>query len=56
MALSIGQSFAVTNQKESNHWLDHFILIAPTRHYPHGETNDTPETPVMEVQTALHAS
>jgi hypothetical protein len=32
-ALAIGQSFAVTNQKEPNHWL---ILIPSTRHC-HGE-------------------
>jgi hypothetical protein len=49
MAFAIRQGFAVANQKESNHGLDHFLFIAPTRHYPHGEANDTPETPVMIV-------
>jgi hypothetical protein len=29
MALAIRQGFAVTNQKESNHWLDYLILITP---------------------------
>jgi hypothetical protein len=55
MAFAICQGLAVTNQKESNHWPEHFFLIVPTRYCPHGEANDTPETPVMIVRTALHA-
>jgi hypothetical protein len=53
-AFEIGQSLAVTHQKESNHWLDHLTMIVSTRDCPHGEANGTPETPVMIVQTALH--